>query len=150
MATFSQNSLSKLSTCHILLQELFSEVIKYVDCKVEFGHRNREDQEACFLKGTSRAHYGQSKHNYSPSLAIDVIPYPVEWPDPQQMSKDEYARSLGRFYMFVGYVRCLAQQKGINIMCGADWDGDFNIKDQNFHDLPHFELVGTYDSRIPE
>jgi hypothetical protein len=30
---------------------------------------------------------------------------------------------------------------GIESRMGADWDGDFDTKDQTFHDLPHFELV---------
>jgi len=73
--------------------------------------------------------YPTSKHNTYPSLAVDVMPYPIDW------------RDLYRIYYFVGYARGVANQMGIPIRCGADWDGDFNLKDQNFHDLPHFELL---------
>ena len=64
-----------------------------------------------------------------PSLAADVVPYPIDWEDHQ------------RFYMFVGIVQGIAASMNIKIRCGADWDGDMEIKDQNFHDLPHFELL---------
>jgi len=63
------------------------------------------------------------------SLAVDVVPYPINWND------------LPRFYMFVGYVKRIADELGITIRCGADWDMDGWSKDQKFHDLPHFELV---------
>lgn len=81
-----------------------------------------------------------SMHNRFPSRAVDVVPYPIEWPN-LAMPLHSYARAMGRFYMFVGFVRATALDLGIPIRCGADWDGDFNIKDQNFHDLPHFELI---------
>ena len=57
------------------------------------------------------------------------MPYPIDWNDSDRM------------YMFVGFVRGMAQVMKIPIRCGADWDGDFSMKDQKFHDLPHFELI---------
>ena len=29
---------------------------------------------------------------------------------------------------------------GVDIRWGGDWNGDFNLKNQNFYDLPHFEV----------
>ena len=72
--------------------------------------------------------YPKSKHNRQPSLAADVIPYPVDWEDSK------------RFYHFAGFVEGIAAAKGIKIRWGGDWDGDRSFADQNFHDLPHFEL----------
>lgn len=129
MPKFGQKSQERLATCHPDLQKLFNEVIKHVDCTVTEGHRGEEAQEEMFRTGRSKVRWGKSKHNSMPSLAADVIPYPVDWQDHR------------RFYMFVGFVRAIAAQMGIKIRCGADWDGDFEVKDQNFHDLPHFELV---------
>ena len=33
-----------------------------------------------------------------------------------------------------------AKEMGIDIRCGADWDGDNRTKNQTFHDIVHFEL----------
>ena len=67
-------------------------------------------------------------HNNKPSLAIDVAPYPIDWDD--KIS----------FYHFVGYVKGTADQLGIKIRCGADWNCNNNLHDQTFFDLTHFEL----------
>lgn len=140
MPQFSQRSLRMLDTCDKRLQRLFLHVVTRVDCRVECGFRSETEQEAAFAAGTSKVRFPNSRHNTLPSRAVDVIPYPVEWPD-AGMSREAYARALGRWYMFVGYVRAAADELGMKIRCGADWNGDFQVKDQNFHDLPHFELV---------
>lgn len=57
------------------------------------------------------------------------------------MGIEVYARALGRWYLFAGYVRATADRLGIRVRYGADWDGDFEVKDQNFHYLPHWELL---------
>ena len=45
------------------------------------------------------------------------------------------------FCLFAGVVLSTASQLGIKIRWGGDWDGDFDLKDQSFIDLPHFELI---------
>ena len=45
-----------------------------------------------------------------------------------------------RFVMFASFVLGVAAVLGINIRWGGDWDGDREYKDENFRDLPHFEL----------
>lgn len=119
----------RLNSCHPDLVRLFEEVVKHYDCTILCGHRSEEEQTKAFSEGRSKVQFPDSKHNSIPSLAVDVSPYPVDWDD------------LGRFYHFVGYVRGVAQGMGIGIRSGADWDGDFEIKDNNFNDLPHFELT---------
>ena len=44
-------------------------------------------------------------------------------------------------YAFGGFVKGVASQKGIKIRWGGDWDSDNDLHDQNFIDLPHFELA---------
>lgn len=129
MPKFGRTSRNNLSTCHPDLQRLFNEIIKYYDCSVLCGHRSKEEQDKAFHEGRSKVQWPNSKHNGMPSKAADVAPYPIDWNDTK------------RFYMFVGIVRGFAANMGINIRCGADWDGDMEVKDQNFHDLPHFELL---------
>jgi hypothetical protein len=44
-------------------------------------------------------------------------------------------------YLFMGFMKGLASAMGLKVRIGADWDGDFDIKDQRFHDLPHIEII---------
>lgn len=130
MPKFGYRSMKNLSTCDPRLQELFHKVIEKYDCSVICGHRNAHQQKKAFHEGKSKLNWPDSKHNKNPSLAVDVIPWPVDWLD------------MKRFYHFVGYVTAVAEMLNIPIRSGADWDGDFNLKDQNFMDLPHFEIIG--------
>lgn len=129
MPSFSQRSKDKLATCHPLLQDLFNEIIKTIDCTILDGHRGRAEQNRLHKLKRSRVKYPDSKHNADPSNAVDVAPYPIDW------------TNIHRFYMFVGYVRAKADQLNIPIRCGADWDSDWLTGDQTFDDLPHFELI---------
>lgn len=129
MPAFSRRSLDNLSTCHVSLQKLFTEVIKEYDCTVIQGERTKAEQDEYFRTGKSKVQYPNSKHNSSPSLAADVVPFPIDW------------ENRHRFYHFAGYVKGVADTLGIKIRCGADWDGDNDFTDQRFHDMPHFELV---------
>jgi len=140
---WSPYSLSRRSTSHILLQQLFDEVLKKVDCRYECGHRNEAEQNRSYDLGLSKVQWPDSKHNLLPSLAADVIPFPVIWPEVKDGIK-KYSLDLGRLYMFVGYVKGIAYKLGIPVRAGADWDSDFQISDQTFHDLPHWELVGNF------
>ncbi len=79
MPKFSQESFSKLSTCHLDLQVLFFEVIRTFDCKILEGYRNEKDQETAFAAGNTQLHWPDGKHNKQPSFAVDVSPYPVDW-----------------------------------------------------------------------
>lgn len=127
--TFSKRSLRRLRTCHPDLQRLFIEVVKHFDCTVLEGHRNKRNQNEAHRTGRSKLKWPKGKHNKMPSLAVDVAPYPVNWKD------------LDRFYLFAGFVKGVASQMGIKLRLGADWDGDTEVMDQTFHDLPHFELL---------
>ena len=121
MPKFSDRSKSRLITCDDRLQDLFNEVVEHFDCTVLCGHRNREDQEKAYREGKSKARWGQSNHNTLPSMAVDVVPYPIDWNDIQ------------RFHHFAGLVLGIAAMKGINIR----WGGHF----KNFFDGPHFEIM---------
>jgi peptidoglycan LD-endopeptidase CwlK len=125
---FSKSSQRNLETCHPKLQELFNEVTKSFDCTVICGHRTREQQDLAFTSGKSKTSWPMSKHNQQPSQAVDVCPTPLDW------------NNRDAFYHFAGFVRATAIHLGIKIRWGGDWDGNFNLKDQNFFDLPHFEL----------
>jgi len=140
MPAFGKRSLAALGSADERLQRLFHEVVKTYDCTVLCGHRGQEEQEEAFRAGFSKEHWPNSKHNSFPSKSVDVAPYPVVWPTPG-MSREDYALAMGRFYYFAGYVRRAAEQMGLRVRQGVDWNGNFDIRDQSFHDLPHTELV---------
>lgn len=135
MPSFSDSSDKKLDTCHPLLQLLFREVVKEDDCTIICGHRSKPEQDKCYKGGLSKKAWPDSNHNQLPSLAVDVGPYlpriKIPWDRPEQ------------FYFFAGKVIVKARQLGIKVRWGGDWDGDRDLKDQRFHDLPHWELLST-------
>lgn len=128
MPIFSEKSKQRLDTCHPDLQKLFNEVIKHIDCSILCGNRGKEDQNKAFIDGKSKLKWPQSKHNSSPSNAIDVVPFPIDWDD------------KNRFYFFAGFVLATAKNLNIRVRWGGDWNSDYNFKNENFLDFPHFEL----------
>ena len=129
MPRFSKQSADRLATCDTRLQEIFNEVIKTFDCTILEGHRGEEAQNKAFAEGKSKLKWPNGNHNKLPSLAVDVAPFPVDWKD------------VKRFAFFAGYVQRVAEKMGYKLRWGGDWNSNTFTGDQNFHDLPHFELV---------
>ena len=129
MPAFSPTSKSRLATCDAALARLFNVVVQHYDCTIVCGHRDEAEQNAAFEDSRSHVMWPDSKHNTFPSRAVDVAPYPIDWAD------------TDRFYHFGGFVRGIAVMLQIKIRCGHDWDGDTELDDQRFFDLPHFELL---------
>jgi len=129
MPSFSGRSKAKLDTCHPDLQKVLNEVVKHFDCSILEGYRNQERQDFLFENGQSKLRYPQGKHNSEPSLAVDVVPYPIDWEDRE------------RFVLFAGYVLGTASALGISLRWGGDWDGDWNSTETSFFDAPHFEMA---------
>jgi peptidoglycan L-alanyl-D-glutamate endopeptidase CwlK len=142
MPLFSAASREQLATCDPRLQRLFNEVIKHYDCKVLEGHRGQAAQEAAFRAGNSKLHYPFGNHNKLPSMAADVAPWPVQWPDESGLTVKQATNRLLRFHLFAGFVKGVASQQGLKIRWGGDWDSDWDLLDQTFNDLPHFEILG--------
>ncbi len=128
MPYFGTRSKQRLATCDERLQKVFNEVIKYVDCSVLEGHRGQERQDKLYEEGKTKLKFPNGKHNKSPSIAVDVAPYPIDWTD------------RDRFHYFSGFVLGIASQMGLNIRWGGDWDQDTKTKDNRFDDLVHFEI----------
>lgn len=129
MPKFSRKSEDKLFTCAAPLQLVFLEVIREYDCTVLCGHRSKKKQDEAFRTGHSKLCFPNSCHNSKPSMAIDVAPYPIDWNDTK------------RFYHFGGYVLGCAAALGWRLRWGGDWDSDFDLNDQSFMDLVHFEFI---------
>ena len=128
MPYFSKRSKSRLSTCDERLQEVFTEVIKHVDCSILEGHRSKERQNKLYDEGRTKVKYPNGRHNSSPSKAVDVTPYPVDWEDRERQT------------LFAGFVIGIGRSMGYNLRCGGDWDMDFQVMDNRFDDFPHFEI----------
>ena len=137
MPRFSQRSKQNRDTVHPLLQDLLNEAIKNIDFTIIQGRRGREKQQEAYQDGKTQLNYPESKHNASPSLAVDVVPYPINW------------EATERFTFLQGFLWGMAEQMDIPVRLGMDWDGDGNLitfdPDEDFMDAPHIELDITYD-----
>ena len=99
MPSFGKTSKNKLAQAHPLLQEVFEAVVKEYDCSIIEGRRDKETQDRYYAEGKSKLKYPESKHNHSPSLAVDAVPYPIDWNDTK------------RFYYFAGLVIATAKSR---------------------------------------
>ena len=129
MFSYGETSLKRLSECDQDLQDIMFEAIDMMDLTILQGHRPKVEQDEYFALGTSEVQWPHSKHNSRPSKAVDVAPYPVEWADRERM------------HYMAGMIKGIADQKGIAIRWGGDWDMDGEVKDNSFDDLVHFELI---------
>ena len=128
MPRFGKSSKARLLTCDKRLQEIFNEVIKTVDCSILEGHRSKERQNKLYEEGKTKVRYPKGRHNASPSNAVDVAPYPIDWDDRE------------RFHLFAGFVLGVANRMGYTLRWGGDWNMNFQVNDNNFDDFPHFEI----------
>ena len=133
MFKFSKASLAQLATCDERLQRVAKRAIEVVDFTVVEGFRPKEKQDIAVAKGLSKVRWPFGKHNKSPSLAVDLAPYPIDW------REEEKARQ--RFCVLAGVMLMAAKIEGVTLRWGGDWDRDMDTRDERFRDLPHFEVV---------
>jgi peptidoglycan L-alanyl-D-glutamate endopeptidase CwlK len=129
MYYYSKNSSDKLMSCCIELQDIFGEAISYTDITIISGYREEKEQNFLEATGKSQLRYPDSKHNTSPSDAVDVAPYPIDWKDRERAT------------YFAGFIIGLARSRSIILRWGGDWDMDWQVRDNVFDDLWHFEIV---------
>lgn len=148
MPSFGKKSKAILSTCHPDIQAVCNDAILRTDFIISYGHRAPEEQMKLFKKGRifDRGKWvkgkgtvtdkdgtiRKSKHNYSPSLAVDILPYPFQgW------------GNLDQFHALKKEMFISAKKLGIDLVWGADWDGDGDIAEHTLQDYPHFEIKGN-------
>ena len=114
-----------LATCDKRLQDMANMMLERspFDLTITCGHRSKDEQDAAFNNGNSKARFGESKHNFLPSRAIDIVPYPINWDD-----KDKRWQEMALNAMWC------AGKLGFEIT----WGGSF----KSIRDCPHFELKG--------
>jgi len=145
MYHLSESSMRRLAPCHNELRRLACEAIQTspVDFAVICGLRTEEDQNKAFEEGHSSLRWPHSRHNrstrpdgtfdYRRCDAMDIVPYPVEWPDKKADSADEYARKLKRFVDVAAHILSTAKRLGIPIR----WGGQF----PTLFDPAHYERM---------
>lgn len=141
------------------------------DFTVLSGLRSGAQQTDLFKSGASQLTAGKSKHERKPAEAVDVGPYvkpygvitghpdqveAIVWmlwqlsPPGENLGPNTlYAERqrqvqemvLKNYALLIGYLKSEFDRHEIPVRLGIDWDGDYNLLDQNFHDLGHIELV---------
>jgi len=147
MYKLGKGSLKKLESVHHDLVKIIKLAITRtpVDFGISEGHRTLERQKELYDQGKSKIDgiNKKGKHNYSPSLAIDLYAY---HPDIEVRKKLAY--DVPTLCIIAGVIISCADElkaKGDikhSVRWGGNWDNDGVILyDQSFDDLPHFELV---------
>ena len=134
MGVLSSESQRRLTSVHPHLVIVAEEVVKQYDCIVHYngGHRSKETQDSLYPT-YSKVKFPNSYHNVYPSMALDFGPWYKSEPHIDWNDKEG-------FYHFAGYVRGVAHSMGIPLVWGGDWDSDYDLDDQTFYDLVHFQL----------
>lgn len=69
------------------------------------------------------------KSNHLTGNAVDLVPYPVDW------------NTVEKFDQIALAMFSAANELGIKIRWGADWDMDGRSRERGESDSPHFELA---------
>lgn len=120
MPVFGGRSLANLKNAHPDLVRVMTLAIASFDFMIIQSARTREEQEADFIKGTTKAHWGQSAHDFNPSYAVDCAPLPLNW------------SNITAFKNMADVVKSAAAHLNVRIVWGGDW--------HSIKDFPHFEL----------
>lgn len=117
--------LGKFPGFHKGLEDWFKALQKKVpDAHVSCGGRGKADQEDAFKKGTSKAHYGKSAHNFN--LALDIFRLTMagaEWP--KEWFRDKVGTEV--------FKHNASPEKKFDL----EWYGKPGSK---FYELPHLEV----------
>ena len=90
--------------------------------------RTAKEQNEIFNQGYSKCDGYKFKSNHQSGLAVDLVP----WLDNKPVWDKKAAYEISKcFYYF-------CKGRGLNIRCGADWDGNLQFQDW---DPYHFEVV---------
>lgn len=141
MGRFIQdNDLAQLEQLHPVLRRMAMQAVQRLpfDCFVIFTHRTVAQQQALFAQGRTRPGNivtnmdgvrRKSRHNFLPSLAIDLAPASViatgVWRDT--------AETRRQFAEIANAMKVVAREMLVE---DYEWGGDWKMRD-----LPHHELT---------
>jgi peptidoglycan L-alanyl-D-glutamate endopeptidase CwlK len=136
--TLSDQSRAKLKGVHPDLVKVVERAIQLspVDFRVDCGVRTHAEQLALYAKGRSAPGPKvtwtlNSRHKVQPDgygHAVDLLPLPIDW------------NKLEPFNQVAAAMMQAAQELGVMITWGANWDGDGKPREKGESDSPHFEL----------
>ena len=125
---FDAGSAKRLAAAHPLIQKVMNEARQQIAFTVMDSQRGRAAQEAAFKAGNSKAHFGQSAHNWTPAIAVDIAPVPLDWNNRQS------------FIALSKVILPIAKRLGVPLRWGGDFNMDGDKTTSDSWDLPHYEL----------
>lgn len=142
MFTFAKSSINRLGEAHPDLKLICETVKDYsgIDYDISESYRNLIRQQKLYKEGKSTIDgvHNRGKHNMVPAEAVDIYCY--------DGAKGSY--SIHQMTYMAGLFQAVSQQlyksgKTTHIIrWGGNWDSDGEIiTDQEFDDLPHFEII---------
>lgn len=134
---FDAASAKRLKGTHPLLQRLLIAARNQIPFTVMDSQRGKAAQEDAYRRGTTKARFGQSAHNWSPAIAVDLAPIPLDW-----NKLDGFIalwRVIGWYDIKTGRGGGLALLMKIPLRWGGDWNRNGQYTDDGW-DFPHYEL----------
>lgn len=138
--SLSQRSISNLRQVHPDLVSVVELAIQITgqDFIVIEGVRTQERQDELWAQGRTKpgpivtwtkdaSSHGIGKDGYG--HAVDICPFPVDWND------------LSKFDAIYVAMMAAAQELGVRLRYGGDWDMDGKLRERGETDSPHFELA---------
>lgn len=149
MNQFSNTSKERLATAHPDLIRIMEAALQLspVDFGIAYGYRSPQKQMELYQQGRTTPGpivtnidgvKTKSKHNEYPSHAVDIFAFvngKASWEEKDLVF-------LGGIIIATAKLLKQAGKITHDIRWGGNWDGDgIIITDQNFQDLPHFEII---------
>ena len=138
--SLSQRSLKNLEGVHPNLVAVVKRAIEITeqDFVVIEGVRTQARQDELWAQGRTKpgpivtwtkdaSSHGIGKDGYG--HAVDICPFPVDWND------------LSKFDAIYVAMMAAAQELGVRLRYGGDWDMDGKLREKGEMDSPHFELA---------
>lgn len=138
--SLSQRSLKNLEGVHPSLVAVVKRAIEITeqDFVVIEGVRTQARQDELWAQGRTKpgpivtwtkdaSSHGIGKDGYG--HAVDICPYPVDWND------------ISKFDAIYVAMMAAAQELGVRLRYGGDWDMDGKLREKGEMDSPHFELA---------
>lgn len=133
MFKLSPKSLDKMKGVNPTLVAVVKRAIELsaIDFSVLEGFRTHERQEQLYAQG--RTAPGNivtwtMKSKHLDGKAVDLVPYPLDWNDMKKF--DQISKA-----MFAA-----ADELGVSIRWGADWNQNGKPREKGETDSPHFEI----------
>jgi len=139
MYKLSARSLSRLEGVHPDLVRIVKRAIEITrqDFSVLEGVRTPERQAELYAQGRTKpgqiVTWTMTSNHFKQAdgfgHAVDLVPYPLDWND------------LKAFDAIAMAMFDAADELGLKLRWGADWDQDGNLREKGESDSPHFELA---------